>query len=373
MESNMHDGTSRRSSLKLKSIRNAEIEGKRVLLRVDFNVPMQHGVITESSRIKAAIPTIEFLKQKGAAHITLVTHLGRPEGKVDESLRTAPLFECLSQLTDTTNMDMLENVRFDAREESNDSVFAKELATHGDVFVNDAFAVCHRAAASTVGVTSFLPSFAGLLVIQEVEQLTLALVPPKNAIAIIGGAKFETKQPLLEVLLKAYPKILLGGALANDLLKARGMPVGSSLVSEMAVPLPLAEDERVCMPDDVRVESDGISRDAQTADVRADERIVDIGPRAEKHWSELIAASEFILWNGPMGIYEKGFVVGTDALAEALVTSNSRAVIGGGDTAAALSKFDFDQSRIFVSTGGGAMLEFIANDGTLPALEVLKK
>ena len=355
----------------LRSVRDADVSGKRVLLRVDFNVPIEGGVIVEDSRIKAAVPTIELLKKKGVSHITLMTHLGRPEGKVDESLRTAPLFKRLSELTETSEVEMLENLRFSPGEEANDEVFAKELAQYGDIFVNDAFAVCHRAAASTVGVTKLLPSYAGLLVEKEVENLTLALTPPAKSLAIIGGAKFETKQPLLEKLLNSYPNVLLGGALANDLLKARGMPVGASFVSDKPVPEDMAGDERILMPDDVRVDGE-VVRDAHTADVRANERIMDIGPLTEVHWAQLVANSEFVLWNGPMGVYEKGFVAGTDALAKALVDSKVKAVIGGGDTAAALAKFTFDPERIFVSTGGGAMLEFLANGGSLPAVDVLR-
>lgn len=359
----------------LRSVRDAEVAGKRVLLRVDFNVPIENGVITEDSRIKAAVPTIELLKKNGVSHITLMTHLGRPEGKVDESLRTAPLFKRLSELTDTANIEMLENLRFSPGEEANDEAFAKELSQHGDMFVNDAFAVSHRAAASTVGVTKLLLSYAGLLVEKEVEHLLLALTPPQKSLAIVGGAKFETKQPLLEKLLQSYAQVLLGGALANDLLKARGLPVGASFVSDKPVPEDMAGDERILMPDDVRVvgEDAGPSRDAHTADVRAIEKIIDIGPITETHWSGLVTTSEFILWNGPMGVYEKGFVSGTDALAKALVASTCKAVIGGGDTAAALAKYTFDPARIFVSTGGGAMLEFLTNGGSLPALEVLRK
>jgi phosphoglycerate kinase len=342
--------------MQLKSVLDADVTGKKVLMRVDFNVPMQNGKITDDSRIKAAVPTIVLLKQKGAAHITLMSHLGRPDGVVVEELRTAPLFARLSELTDVANVEMLENLRFDAREESNDESFAKELAMHGDIFVNDAFAVCHRAAASTVGVAKLLPAYAGLLVQKEVEEISKAFAPAEPALAIVGGAKFETKVPLLEKLLKTYGQLFLGGALANDMLKARGVDVKESLVSEAAVPTDMVQDLRILVPTDFVWDGD---------------KIVDIGPDTAQHWATLMATQKFILWNGPLGIYEKGQTAGTDTIAAALGNSQAAAVIGGGDTEAALAKIPFDPAKVFISTGGGAMLELITA-GTLPGLEPLR-
>ena len=321
----------------LRKVEDADVAGKRVLMRVDFNVPIKVGVITEDLRIRAAVPTIELLKQNGAAHITLMTHLGRPEGKVDEALRTAPLFKRLSELTNVENVELMENLRFDAREEANDEGFAKELSSHGDLFVFDAFAVAHRDAASTTGVTKFLPSYAGLLVQMEVENLLHALAPEHPALAIIGGAKGETKLPLIERFSSSYEKVLVGGALANEYTPAH---------------------------DNIMMPTDGIP------DFKD---MLDIGPQTQTAWAKEIEAATFVLWNGPVGMYEKEeYKVGTDALAKALVESNCKAVIGGGDTTAALSKFTFDPGRIFISTGGGAMLEFLANGGSLPAIDVLK-
>jgi phosphoglycerate kinase len=341
--------------MQLKTVTDADVAGKRVLMRVDFNVPVQDGVMGDDMRIKAAVPTIELLKQKGAAHITLMTHWGRPEG-VDESLRTAPLFKRLGELTDITNVEMLENVRFDAREDTNDEAYAKELVGNQDVFINDAFAVCHRAAASVVGVTKFLPSYAGLLVAKEVAEISKALTPAEPALAIVGGAKFETKIPLLTKLLEVYGQILLGGALANDMLKARGMDVKNSLVSSVAVPPEMVADARILVPTDF---------------IWSEDKIMDAGPDTAQHWATLVSTQNFVLWNGPLGLYEAGFAAGTDTVASALGNSPAHAVIGGGNTAEAVAKIALDPERIFISTGGGAMLELITK-GTLPGLEPLR-
>ncbi len=341
--------------MQLRNVADADVAGKRVLMRVDFNVPVQDGILGDDMRIKAAVPTIELLKQKGAAHITLMTHWGRPNG-VDESLRTAPLFARLGTLTDTSNMDMLENLRFNAGEDANDETFAKELAGNHDIFVNDAFAVCHRPAASVVGVAKLLPAYAGLLVQKEVEEISKALAPEEPALAIVGGAKFETKIPLLTKLLESYGQILLGGALANDMLKARGMDIKNSVASDTAVPAEMVADSRILVPTDY---------------IWQDNKIMDIGPDTAHHWATLLATQKFVLWNGPLGWYEKGFASGTDTVAAALGNSQAHAVIGGGNTAEVLSKLHFDPARVFISTGGGAMLELITKS-TLPGLEPLR-
>jgi len=301
------------------------------------------------------VPTIELLKKNGAAHITLMTHLGRPNG-VDEALRTAPLMGRLSKVTDTSNIEMLENVRFNPGEEKNDPAFAAELAQHGEIFVNDAFAVCHRAAASVVGVAALLPSYAGLLVQKEVDEISKALTPPEPAVAIIGGAKFETKIPLLTKLLETYGQVFLGGALANDMLKARGVDIKNSVASDTAVPAEMVSDPRILVPSD---------------HIWQDDMIMDIGSDTAQHWSTMLATQQFVLWNGPLGWYEKGFAAGTDAVAAGLLNSPAHAVIGGGNTEEAISKITFDPARVFISTGGGAMLELIT-EGTLPGLEPLR-
>src|SRR3989344_473422 len=374
----------------IRDIKDADIENKRTLVRVDFDVPIAEGRILDDVRIKAVIPTLELLHESGAAKITLIAHLGRPNGKTVESLRLVPVEARLRELTKVP-FEMRENLRFDPREEANDENFAKELAALGDIYVNEAFADSHRAHASIVGVPKFLPSYAGLRFMKEVDKLREAQTPPVGSVAVIGGAKFETKEPLLRNLLSAYSQVLLGGALADDVLKARGMPVGESLVAEVGVPTELAGSERILVPADVYLEEEddkGSARAAMTGDVRKEERIVDIGPSPAATWGQKISEAPFVLWNGPMGIYEEGYRAGTDALAVALIKGGARAIVGGGDTLAALrsiqdstlkqgsSRPDLDEieksGRIFFSMGGGAMLKYLA-EGTLPGLEALTR
>jgi phosphoglycerate kinase len=283
-----------------------------------------------------------------------------------------PVRACLKKYINAPEVELLENLRFNPGEEANDHEFAKKLASLGDIFVQDAFADLHRAHASIVGIPKLLPSYAGLLVEKEIEHLGAALTPPPHAIAIIGGAKFETKEPLLAKLLSLYEKVLLGGALADDLIKARGMPFGASLVSGMSVPTLLAGNKKLIIPTDaVVVLDEKTPREALVSDVRAQERMVDIGQATAKSWAEIISQASFVLWNGPMGVYEKSFIAGTDALAQALVDSYARAVVGGGDTLASIKKYQFDPSKVFLSTGGGAMLKFLT-DGTLVGIDALK-
>ncbi len=322
--------------LQLKNIESADVSGKRVLLRVDYNVPMEGTRVLDDSRMRATLPTISLLRDRGAAKIILATHLGRPDGEVVEALRTAPLFEHLKTLVTTTDIEMLENVRFNKGEEANDPGFAQELASSADVYVNDAFASSHRAHASIVGVATHLPSFAGLLVEREVAKLSAALTPAKPSLAIMGGAKLETKLPLIEKLSKIYDKVLVGGALANEY---------KGTIANVVLP------------------EDGIPQR---------EGMFDIGPATQSAWSEEIKKSAFVLWNGPVGMYEKKeYGGGTDAVAQAIVDSGTQAVLGGGDTDEALAKFNFNRDKVFISTGGGATLDFLI-DGTLPGLEVLK-
>ena len=297
---------------------------------------MEGTKVLDDSRIRATLPTISLLRDRGAAKIILATHLGRPDGKVVEELRTAPLFAYLKTLVSTTDMEMLENLRFNPDEEANDPAFAAELASHADVYVNDAFAASHREHASIVGVAKLLPSYAGLLVEREVAKLSAALTPAKPSLAIVGGAKLETKLPLIEKLSNIYDKVFVGGALANE--------YKGSMTN-------------VFLPEDGIPQREGM---------------FDIGPNTRKAWAAEIKKSAFVLWNGPVGMYEKEeYSGGTNGVAQAIVDSSAHAVIGGGDTDEALAKFTFDPEKIFISTGGGAALEFLV-DGTLPGLEVLK-
>ena len=356
----------------VKSVKDADVAGKRVLVRVDFNVPLKGTEVQSDLRIRAALPTLELLHKNGAAKIILLAHLGRPDGKAVDALKLAPVEERTRTLTEVP-FEMHENVRFDPREEANDPGFAAELAALGDVYVNEALADSHRAHASIVGIPKLLPGYAGLRFEEEVSRLSLALTPPQGALAIVGGVKFETKVPIIKKLLGLYAEVLLGGALANDVIKARGLPFGGSLVSDTPVPEDIASNERLLIPDDAIFAESGSNaeRSGLVVDIRTNESIIDIGPATAKGWAEKISKAPFVLWNGPMGIYEQGYCDGTDALAAALTASNVTAVVGGGDTAAAVEKFTFDPQKVFVSTGGGAMLDFLV-DGTLPAIEALR-
>ena len=323
--------------MQVKSVRDADVAGKRVLVRCDFDVPMENGKVVEDIRLRDALPTLQLLREHGAAHITLIGHVGRPDGKIVEELRMAPVAARLAELIDMKGIEVRENLRFDPREEANDESFAKELAGLGDIFVNEAFADSHREHASIVGIPKFLPSFAGLRFVEEIEKLSNALMPPPGAIAILGGAKLETKLPLIEKFASIYNRVLVGGAIANEYKP---------------------KTANVVLP------QDGVPQL---------EHMLDIGPQTQAAWAGEIIAAPFVLWNGPMGIYEKEeFARGTDALAAALAKVTGNAVIGGGDTAAAIARFTFDPSRIFISTGGGAMLEFLIK-GTLPGIEALKR
>lgn len=364
----------------IKSVRDADVAGKRVLVAVDFNVPMKDGVIVDDSRIRAALPTFELLRGRNAK-IVVMTHLGRPEGKEVESLKVAPLALRLGELLncrvtvapEESDFMMLENLRFDPREEEGAQEYAQELATFGELYVNEAFSNSHRAHASVAGVPQLLPSYAGVRLMEEIERLTEALTPPQGALAIVGGAKFETKQPLIEKLLPTYARILLGGALGNDVIKARGLPVGASLVAAVPASVAIASEDKLAVTTDAVMEKVA-SKEPRTGlvvDIRADERIVDVGPVTATAWAQMAEDAPFVLWNGPLGIYEEGYTEATDLVARALAHSKARAVVGGGDTGAALSKYSFDPQKVFLSTGGGAMLQYMS-EGTLPGIEALK-
>ncbi len=364
----------------IKSIKDADVVGKRVLVAVDFNVPLKDGLIVDDSRIRAALPTLELLHGRGAK-IVVMTHLGRPAGRVVEACKVAPLAHRLGELMgcrvtvapEESDFMMLENLRFDPREEEGSMELAEELATFGEIYVNDAFSNSHRSHASVVGVPQLLPSFAGIRLMEEMAQLTQALTPPPGALAIIGGAKFETKQPLIEKLLPHYARVLLGGALGNDVIKARGLPVAASLVSNVPASLEIASNGKLAVATDAvmeKVESKE-PRTGLVVDIRIDERIVDVGPVTASAWAQMAEDAPFVLWNGPLGIYEEGYTEASDLVAKALARSGAKAVVGGGDTGAALSKYSFDPQKVFLSTGGGAMLQFLT-EGTLPGIEALK-
>lgn len=375
--------------MQITSVRDAEVEGKRVLLRTSLNIPVDdRGKLSDDFRLSAGLPTLQYLASK-KCKIIITGYFGRAgeslKSVADELVRiAAPIpvrffggaVEAAVQEVEKLSGGeclILENMRTYPGEEKNDPAFAASLAALADIFVDDAFAEAHRVYASNVGVAKLLPSYAGLLMEKEIKKLSQALAPGHPALAVIGGAKFETKLPLIKKLATAYDFLLLGGALANDMLKVRGSPVGASLVSSASVPEELAGSETIYIPTDVAVvdSKTNLGRSCPNNDVRATEKIVDVGPVTAAAWAARVGEAQFVVWNGPLGVYEEGYVDATDTVAEALAKSSAHAVVGGGDTLAALSKFKFDEEKIFLSTGGGAMLEFLA-DGTLPGIEALK-
>lgn len=368
-----------------------ELKGRRVLLRTILNLPVgADGAVTDVFRLRRALPTIEYLVQNGAK-IVIAGHFGRK----GESMR--PVAEVLIQLAPQIRFYffgtpfeqassevaelkdgeclILENTRRDPGEESNDPLFAKLLASLADIFVCDAFPDVHRAHASTVGVAKLLPSYAGFLIRDEVRELNVARSPKSPSLAILGGAKFETKAPLIQLLLEKYDHLFLTGALANDVFKARGFETGRSLISKELPNERILTHPNFLAPVDVTAErEDGAARAKKPEEVQADEKIVDIGPDSVAALAPIINAAKFILWSGPTGMYENGYISYTEQIAKLIATSTQRGaevVIGGGDTVAAIEASGVPQDSLgFISTGGGAMLEYLLK-GTLPGIEAL--
>jgi phosphoglycerate kinase len=377
-----------------KSIRDVDVKGKRVFCRVDFNVPMQDGVITDETRIRAALPTIQYLAENGAK-VILASHFGRPKGQVVEELRLTPVAKRLGELlgknvikTDEAygsavqeavagmsegDVLLLENVRFYAGEEKNDPTLAKEFAALADLYVNDAFGAAHRAHASTAGIAEYIPAVSGFLMEKEIEVLGKALSNPDRPFtAIIGGAKVRDKIGVISNLLDKVDNLIVGGGLAYTFIKAQGHEVGKSLLEEDKIELAkefmeTAKQKGVnfYVPVDVVV-SDDFSNDANTQEVSVDAipsdwEGLDIGPKTREIYADVIRNSKLVIWNGPMGVFEMDtFAKGTKAVADALAESpNTYSVIGGGDSAAAVEKFGLADKMSHISTGGGASLEFM--------------
>lgn len=368
-----------------------ELKGKRVVMRSDFNVPFDtHGNVADVFRLKRGWDTVQYLSQHGA-RVVLLSHIGRaPTETLAPVAHALQRFGPVVRVADLTGhaavgaaaalkdgeVVLLENVRSDARETENDESLAKQLASYGDIFVNDAFAAAHRAHASTVGIAKFLPSYAGLLMRDEIRELNNAIKPKSPSFAILGGAKFETKAPLIKNLLATYDHLFITGALANDVFKAQGFPVGRSRVSdELPSPDILSHPSLVPTLDVTAERPDGHAQVKRPADVSADDKIVDMGPDTFAAMTPLIEKAQFILWNGPTGLYEDGYVSWTHAIAELLAkraAAGASIVIGGGDTIAAIQDAGIGMDKLgFLSTGGGAMLEYMLK-GTLPAIEALK-
>lgn len=360
-----------------------------VLVRAATNVPIQNGRVANLFRLKRTLATIEYLTSKGA-RVIVAGHIGRSD---TETLR--PVFEELQRLLPRVFFSpeaigpsaraavrtlrpgevlVLENLRRYLGEAQNDAVFARELASLADVCVEDSFDAAHRAHASIVSVPKLLPSYAGFLFEEEFRELSQALRPTTPSLAVVSGVKFETKAPVLTKLLATYSHVFVGGAIANDLLKASGVFVGASLVSntDTAFLAPVLGSASLTLPRDaVVVNSAKESRIARLDDIQEDEKIVDIGPETIAHLTARAAQAKTILWNGPLGICEQGHVEGTHAFARAVAASKAYSVVGGGDTVAAIEDMHLDASFTFVSTAGGAMLEFLA-EGTLPGVRALE-
>lgn len=386
------------------TIKDLDVKGKRVFCRVDFNVPMKDGNITDETRIQAALPTIQYLSEQGAK-VILASHLGRPGGEVVEELRLDPVAQRLSELLnkEVTKTDqvygaevneavskmndgdivLIENVRFEAGETKNDPALAKEFANIADYFVNDAFGAAHRAHASTAGIAEHVTSAAGFLLEKELEVLGKALSNPDRPFtAIIGGAKVKDKIGVIDNLLDKVDNLIIGGGLAYTFVKALGHEIGKSLLEEDKIELAKeymakAKEKGVqfVMPEDVIV-ADDFSEEANTKavsieEIPADWEALDIGPKTREKYAKIIAESNLIIWNGPMGVFELNvFANGTKAVGEALANSNGYSVIGGGDSAAAVEKFGLADKMSHISTGGGASLEFMEGK-ELPGVSAL--
>ncbi|MFQ6122089.1 MAG: phosphoglycerate kinase [Dehalococcoidales bacterium] len=388
------------------TVRDVEVSGKKVLVRVDFNVPLDEktGEITDDSRIQAAVPTIKYLIERGA-RVILMSHLGRPKGKVVDELRLTPVAQRLSQLLGQRveitpdcigsevekaianlrdgDVLLLENLRFHSGEETGDASFAQALARLGDLFVNDAFGAAHRAHASIVGIAHYLPAVAGFLMEKEINTLGSILENPARPFAsLLGGAKVSDKVAVLENIIGKVDSLLIGGGMAATFLKAKSYEVGQSLIEaerlDTATSL-MAEATRkgvrLLLPIDVVV-TDEPSAEAKVETVSVeniprDKKIVDIGPQTIRNFSEELQNCKTVFWNGPVGIYElPQFAKGTQEIAKLLASLDAATIIGGGSTAEIVSDIGLTDKMTFVSTGGGASLEFLSGD-ILPGVKAL--
>lgn len=358
------------------SQQNPEIfNGKRVIVRVDFNVPIENGAVSESEafRIHAVIPTIKFLKDAGAK-IVLLSHIGRGGDSLkpvaDYIAENLPEFGIVFSVDGTINGDcvLLENVRKNPGEESNDPEYAKQLASLGDYFINDAFAVSHRAHASVVGIAKFLPSYAGFLLESEIEHLNKALKPEFPSVLIMAGIKFETKLPLIEKLLPLYDTVILGGGLLNTYLKAFGINVGKSVIDDSANLSGIVSNSKIVLSEKVVIERDGTVQIVTISQVQDNDIIVDVS--IDENTKELLNAAKTVVWNGPLGWYEKGYLQSTIDIVANLGTQ-TQSIVGGGDTVTVIRKEHLENKITFLSTGGGAMLEYL-QQGTLIGIGVLK-
>ncbi len=393
-----------------KTIEDIEVKGKRVLVRVDFNVPQDQTLaITDDRRIRSAVPTIEYLAAHGAK-VILVSHLGRPKGKPEDAVKLTlkPIAERLGELLSKSvvlapdcvgpevealvlnlqdgDVLLLENVRFHPEEEKNDPEFAKQLASLADLYVNDAFGTAHRAHASTEGVTKFIPGVAGYLMQREIDYLGGALSEPKRPfVSILGGKKVVDKIGVIKSMIDKVDKLIIGGGMAYTFLKAQGYEIGTSLLDESSLDfcreVLAANSDKILLPVDVVVvdanpfdtpETEVHSKIVSTTEMPVGWEGVDIGPETRIKFAEAIKGAGTVVWNGPMGIFEfDRFAVGTRAVAQALADSGSISIVGGGDSAAAVEQLGFADKISHISTGGGASLEFLEGKA-LPGVVALQ-
>ena len=391
----------------IKTIEGVDVRGKRVLVRVDFNVPVKDGVVGDDTRIRAALPTISYLVEHGA-RVILMSHLGRPAGEgYEEKFTLAPAAARLAELidapvvfaSDTIGEDarakaanlsdgsivVLENLRFDKREKKNDPAFCEELASLADLYVNDAFGTAHRAHASTAGVAALLPSYAGFLLAGEVDTLSGMLdAPERPFVAILGGSKVSDKVGVIDALIDKADTIIIGGGMCFTFLLAEGKQVGTSLKEEdwveragEMIQKAKAAGVKLLLPVDI-VAADAFAEDAAKVTCDADSipedmMGLDIGPKTEELYASAIAQGATVFWNGPMGVFEmKAFEHGTKAVAEAVAANTQAAtIIGGGDSVAAVNKFELADQMTFISTGGGASMELVEGK-PLPGVEALR-
>jgi len=384
-----------------KMVTDLDVKGMKVLVRVDFNVPISDGKVGDDTRIQAALPTIKYLLEQNAA-VILCSHLGRPKGEVKPELSLKPVAEYLGDLIDAPvkfaedcigekaekaaaalepgQVLVLENTRFHAGEKKNDPDMAKQLASLADLYVNDAFGTSHRAHASTTGVADYLPAAAGFLMEKEIKYLGSAIADPERPfVAILGGAKVSDKIGVIENLLEKADRILIGGGMANTFFKAQGYEMADSLVEEdvlnTAKGLLDKAGGKLVLPVDVVIadafEADAADKVMDVGDVPAGWRILDIGPRTVQAFADIIGRAGTLVWNGPMGVFEfDKFAKGTFEIAKALARSDATGIVGGGDSASAMKKSGLDDKITHISTGGGASLEMLEGK-TLPGLAAL--
>lgn len=390
--------------MKKKTLGDIDVQGKRVLVRVDFNVPLKNGEVLDDTRIVAALPTIKYLLER-KAKVILVTHLGRPKGKVVPELSVQPLAsiigshlgrkvifagdcggpdsaEAVGKMAES-DVVLLENVRFDPGEEKNDPVLGKKLAQLAEVFVDDAFGDSHRDHASTVAVTEYLPAVAGFLMEKEIDSLSEVVENPKRPFALVlGGAKAEDKIPVVENLIDKVDSLLIGGVMGNTFLKSQGYELGKSRIEEDSLETArdilkkcAAQGVEIVLPQDLVV-ADRFAPDAEVRVVPVNEvpsewMALDIGPATVQAFAEKIANARTVVWNGPLGVYEMDkFAVGTKQVALAMAATQAKTVIGGGDVVAAVEAAGVSEKIQHISTGGGASLEFLSGK-KLPGVEAL--